>query len=138
MDMKKAPITRRNVWKIVSVAFIAVFLTIIAGGFINAGTGKQFEEPTGDMIDFAQSVVARDLEASGDSMDNYEVLVTNRVVGLMNRHQRGGPMMEPECPCENIQVALRNQSTGMLYIIDAESGNIIMKSRTEWFDDDDE
>lgn len=135
---------KRNIWKIVSVAFIVIFISIIAAGIINAGTSRNFTQPTGDMVESAKGIVAQDLLERGDSIDNYEVFVMNRMVGFFNhRHARNGmpPMKPGPCPEEiqcfenNIQVALKSDSRDCLYIIDADSGKIVMRASTEWFND---
>jgi hypothetical protein len=145
MIMKKSATKnsgQRNIWKIVSVVFIALFILILAWGVFGLRQKPNFTAPTEDQIDLAKTVVAEDLHTMGDSIDNYEVFVTNRIVGFIGKsHQRNGmhgmkPLGCPNmmgCSGRNIQVALKGNSSGYLYIVDMDSGKISMKSFTEWF-----
>jgi hypothetical protein len=143
MKGKKAnPGAKRNVWKIVSVVFISLFILILLWGITNLRSRPQFPEPTQEQTDMAVAVVTDDLQASGDSIDNYEVSVANRMIGFIGRPgpRNGMPGLKPgghpdmaRVSGENIQVALRGNSTGHLYIVDLESGSIVMHSFTEWF-----
>lgn len=136
--------SRRNTWKIISVVFIVLFILILLWGLINVRPRYQFIEPTQDQIDMAKTVVANDLQVRGDSIDNYDVDVTNRVVGFIGRPRQGNgrpdikPMEFPDRMSSlgsNIQVSLRGNSTGYVYIVDLDSEKILMRSFTEWFDD---
>jgi len=131
----------RNVWKMVSVVFITLFILILAWGLMNTRPRPTFTEPTQEQIDMAKSIVAQDLQARGDSIDNYEAFVTNRVVGFIGQPHPGneGPdvrqinhLGEME-NFRNLQVSLRGNSTAYLYLVDADSGEILMRSFTEWF-----
>jgi hypothetical protein len=133
-----------NVWKIVSVVFIALFIVILLWAIIGIRQTPHFDEPTLEQADVARSVVAQDLLASGDSIDNYDVSVTNRMLGFVGRHhpRNGVSIMEPEsfldmqnCLGRNLQVSLRGNSTGYVYTVDVDEQKILMKSFTEWFDD---
>jgi len=141
MKGKKAnPGAKRNVWKIVSVVFISLFILILLWGLMNLRSRPQFSEPTQEQIDMAGAIVAGDLRASGDSIDNYEVSVTKRMVGFIGRSRPGNGMpgmkhMASTNGMRNLQVSLRGNSTGHLYIVDLESESIVMHSSTEWFDE---
>jgi hypothetical protein len=128
----------RNVWKMVSIVFIALFILILAWGLMNTRSRPAFTEPTQEQIDMAKGVVAQDLQARGDSIDNYEVLVTNRIVGLFGRPHLSNeePAIEPFGKMgnfRNLQVSLRGNTTAYLYIVDIGSGKVVMRSFTEWF-----
>jgi len=147
MERKTRPATERNVWKLVAIVFIALFAIVLAGGLLQMRLRShpfmaQFPEPTQEQIELAKGIVAADLTLKGDSIDNYDVLVMNRMVGFLVRRPEDGKrfigqpvpgpgMMGPA----NIQVSLRGNSTGYLYIVDMESQKIIMRSFTEWFDE---
>lgn len=132
----------RNVWKIVSVVFIALFILILAWGLMNTRPRPTFTEPTQEQIDMAKTIVAQDLQARGDSIDNYEVFVTNRVVGLFYRHPSDeGPATKQINPpgemenFRNLQVSLRGNSTAYLYLVNIDSEKILMRSFTEWLNE---
>lgn len=143
MNKKKAkPGEKRNIWKIVSVVFISLFILILVWGMINLRFRTHFPEPTQEQIDMAGAVVSEDLQAAGDSIDNYEVSVTNRMIGFIGRPGPGNGMPGrvpgnhhdmSGASGKNIQMSLRGNSTGHLYIVDLESESILMHSFTEWF-----
>ena len=131
----------RNVWKIVSMVFIALFIVILAWGLMSTRPRPTFTEPTQEQMNMAETIVAQDLQAKGDNISNYEVFVTNRIVGLF-----GIPHPSNEEPAinqikspgeagnfRNIQVSLRGNTTAYLYIVNIDSGKILMRSFTEWF-----
>jgi hypothetical protein len=133
----------RNVWKMVSVVFIALFILILAWGLMNTRPRPTFTEPTQEQIDMAKAIVAQDLRARDDSIDNYEVFVTNRIVGIFDRlrpSNEGPAIKQIKPPGEmenfrNIQVSLQgSNSTSYLYIVNIDSGKILMRSFTERFD----
>ena len=142
MKIKKVNSGReRNVWKIVSLVFIALFIVILVWGLNNMRPRPTFTEPTQEQIDMAKAIAAQDLQAKGDSIDNYEVFVTNRIVGFIGepqldkeRHAIGQINMPGEVGnFRNLQVSLRGNSTAYLYLVDIGSGKIVMRSFTEWF-----
>jgi hypothetical protein len=127
----------RNMWKMVSLVFIALFILILAWGLMNTRPRPTFTEPTQEQIDAAKTIVAQDLQARGDNISNYEVFVTNRIVGLfgMPHPSNEEPAINHIKPGDfrNIQVSLRGNTTAYLYIVNIDSGKILMRSFTEWF-----
>ncbi|MCX6814458.1 MAG: hypothetical protein NTY20_02310 [Candidatus Aenigmarchaeota archaeon] len=131
----------RNVWKMVSVVFIALFILILAWGLMNTRPRPTFTEPTQEQIDMAKAIVAQDLQTRGDNIDNYEVFVTNKIVGFIGKpHPMDGmpdktPMMchDEMCNLNNLQVSLQSNSTAYLYLVNIDSERVVMRSFTEWF-----
>ncbi len=136
----------RNPVKIFSIAFVAVFIMILALGVLNAGPSEAYAAPDSGQIEAARSLVSADLQAGGEDIDDYEVQVTNRMVGFIGK--RGGNGMHPmepgpdgiSCPgrsgCSrsNVEVILKGNSSSHLYVVDTSSRKIVMHSRTKWFD----
>jgi hypothetical protein len=140
-NKKSSRAKERNVWKIVSAVFIMLFVLILALGFINPRPRPAFTEPTQEQISMAESIVAQDLQARGDNISNYEVSVTNRVIGFIGEPYPGNTMpamRQFNLPGEagnfrNLQVSLRGNTTAYLYIVDIDSEKVAMRSFTEWF-----
>jgi Na+-transporting methylmalonyl-CoA/oxaloacetate decarboxylase gamma subunit len=142
MKNKKASRVKEiNAWKMVSAVFIVLFVLILAVGFIHPRIRPAFTEPTQEQASMAESIVAQDLQARGDSISNYEVSVTNRIVGFIGEPYPGNERLamrqfslpgEPES-FRNIQVSLRGNTTAYLYIVDIGSEKVVMRSFTEWF-----
>jgi len=136
----------RNPVKIFSLAFVAVFILILSLGVLNAGPSEAYAAPDGRQIETARSLVSADLQAGGEDIDDYEVQVTDRLVGFIGKH--GGSGMRPmeqgpngikcpgrsECPRSNVEVILKGNSSSHLYVVDTSSRKILMHSRTKWFD----
>jgi hypothetical protein len=129
----------RNIWKMVSVVFIVLFIIILAWGLTNIRPRPSFTEPTQGQIDMAESIVAQDLQARGDNISNYEVSVTNRIIGFIGEPHTWieRPSIreidtQGEAGFDNLQVSLRGNSTAYLYIVNTDSEKIVMRSFTEW------
>ena len=134
------PGKERNVWKILSLVFIALFILILAWGLMNSRPVQRFTEPTQEQIDMAKSIVAQDMQSMGDNISNYEVSVTNRIMGFIGEPMLGGrsAMRQFNLPIgpenfRNLQVSLRGNATVYLYIVDIDSEKVVMRSFTEWF-----
>jgi hypothetical protein len=133
---KSSPGRERNPWKIVSIIFIFLFIAILAWGILALRTKPVFAQITEEQITLAEGVVAQDLESRGDSIESYEVSVTNKAIGFFDGHHRpnGMPCMKGGM-CQQrkgVQVSLRSNSSTHLYIVDLESKKVLMRSLTEW------
>ena len=140
-NKRSSRVKERNVWKIVSAVFIVLFVLILVLGFMSPRPRMAFNEPTQEQIGMAESMVAQDLQARGDNISNYEVSVTDRIVGLIGNSRIGNAMpaiRQFNLPGEaenfrNLQVSLRGNTTAYLYIVDIDSEKVVMRSFTEWF-----
>jgi len=115
-----------NVWKVVSVVFIFLFILVIIGGVyfrIPPHFRGQLNIPTQDQIDSAKATIAKELQKDGDDIQNYQVAVSENIRGL-------GRMTPPR---NILQVSLQKNSTMHLFLIDVDSGEILMHSRTEFY-----
>lgn len=137
----KEKTNERNPWKLVSIVFIILFISIIAWGIIDVNSRPLFDPTTDNQVDMAKAIVAQDLISKGDNIGNYDVSVTKRIVGFINGHNMpdGMPCMRHMEPSDggcnfrsSIQVSLRGSNSGHLYIIESESGKILMHSFTEY------
>jgi len=134
-----------NIWKVVSVVFIFLFILVIAGGIFRVSHSRgSLMTPTQDQINYARDIVAAQLQDSGDNISDYKVTISNdiREFGPMPLDRRGfGPMMPPQAPSKVpsqgtrniIQVSLHKNSTMQLFLIDIDSGEILMHSRTDFY-----
>jgi len=113
-----------NVWKIVAVVFIILFCIALIGGLFKIYHFKSsFTTPTQDQIDSAKAIVAQELQNEGDNIDGYEVTVSKNI-------RRFGRMDSSK---NTIQVSLRKNATSHLFIIDIDSGNVLMHSQTDFY-----
>ena len=129
-----------NVWKIVAVVFIILFCAALIGGLFRMSYPRpSFMAPTQEQIDSAKAIVAQELAKKGDDINNYEVVVSNLIgefkdirIGVYPKPSRQAP---PGTPVGNvIHISLHSNSTSHFYLIDIDSGKVIMHSLTEWME----
>lgn len=133
---------KKNVWKIISIVSIVLFCLMLIGGLIRVYHFRSFfSTPTQEQIDSVKAIVAQELQNKGDDIDNYEITVSNRIINFdrMVRSQGFVEIEYPEgifdrirYPEAAIQVSLVKNSTMHLYLIDANSGKVVMHSFIEW------
>jgi len=111
-------------WKGVAIAFIVVFCIIVVFGIIRF---YHFEPPRAaanpSQIDLAEKVVAQDLSSRGKNISNYKIQVS----GMARGFARDGVSKSI------IQVSLYDKSRRHLYLIDADSGQMVMHSETTFY-----
>jgi len=117
--------TKHNAWKIISIIFIVVFVVILIGGLLRAyyfRTGSKSATPA--QMELAKTVALSDLKNNGENITGYTVQVSNRI-----------RMPPPNTLPRNItEVLIYNQSVRYNYIIDADTGKILVSMRTEFND----
>jgi hypothetical protein len=130
-----------NVWKIIAVVFIVLFGLAVAGGLFRIyHAAPPMSVPTQEQMDSAKAVVAQELAKSGDDIGNYEVTVSSMIRKLDKMPLMFTKMEGPEAPGFNqeirngntIHVSLRSDTKTHFYLVDVDSGKIIMHSFTEW------
>jgi hypothetical protein len=121
----------RKTWRIVSAAFVMAFLLILAGGLIKArGTEYSVTAATPEQVEYAKLIVAQELQSKGDSIENYDVMISQRIREF-GRQKLSKNIM---------QASLYKDSARHLFLIDTDSGRIIMHTKTEfygWMNDSD-
>jgi len=109
--------TKRNIWKIVSLIFIALFVIVVAAGFLLVSHFRSnLLPPTSEQVTAAEAIVAQDLAANGDDIANYEVTVS--------------PTARKRTSQTILQVRLTQNATEHLYLLDLESSTILVHSQT--------
>jgi hypothetical protein len=131
-----------NIWKIVAVVFIVLFCLALAGGLFRIyHSGPLPNAPTHEQMDSAKAIVAQELANNGDDISNYEVTVSTQIRRLERgsapffgmEGPEGSQGFAVEMPAGNtIHVSLRSNSTTHFYLVNVDSGKIIMHSFTEW------
>jgi len=113
-----------NVWKVVSVIFIFLFILVLVSGLFRVQDFKgSFKTPTQDQIEYAKAIVARELQNQSDDINNYQFIISEDI----RRFDR-------ITPSKNIiQVSLQKNSTMQMFLIDIDSGEVLMHSKTEFY-----
>lgn len=132
---------KMNVWKIVAVVFIVLFCFAVAGGLFRIYHNEPpMSVPTQEQMDSAKAVVAQELVKNGDDISNYEVTVSPQIRRLERMPppffmMKGSdePRFNEEMQAGNtIHVSLRSDTKTHFYLVDIDTGKIIMHSFTEW------
>jgi hypothetical protein len=113
-----------NVWKIIALAFVAVFCVIIVISVIRLyhfEPHRSFANPA--QVDLAKGVVSQDLSRNGDNISNYKIQASD----MAREFARDGLNKNI------IQISLYDRSKRHLYLVDADSGDIIMHSETTFY-----
>lgn len=137
---------KKNVWKIISVIFIVMFCLMLIGGLMRVYHFMSvFSVPTQEQIDSAKDIIAQELENKGDDIDDYEISVSNRIIDFDRMGRSKGIFVEIEHSEDSkgifdrimdsegtIQVSLVKNSTMHSYLIDVNSGTVVMHFFIEW------
>jgi len=113
-----------NIWKVVSVVFLFLFIIVLVGGLFRASHSRgSLTPPTQAQVGLATAAVAKALQEKGDDIGSYRVVISRDV-------RRFG---RPETPLSIIQVSLERNSTRQMFLVDAGTGELLMWSQTEFY-----
>ena len=120
--MKKQKQKNGNrIWKIVAIAVIAVFAVLIIGGIIKAHyIRSSFVKPTQVQIDYAAKIATEKLQSMGENASAFQIQTGKR----MRTHKENGVSRTI------IQVSFSNNSTTHIYLVDVNSGEVLLHSET--------
>ena len=114
----------KRIWKIIAIAVIAIFALIIAGGLIKAHyIRSSFVKPTQAQIDYAAKIATEKLQSSGGNSSMFQIQVGRKMRRL---HEDGINMTI-------IQVSFNNKVTSHTYLIDVNSGKVLLHSQTDMY-----
>ena len=115
---------KKNIWKIVALIFIGIFILIIAGGLIRSYYFRPHFIPLSEQqIDSAKTAVYNDLAGKGINAPMESIKVANEV----------RPIRPDKEEKKIIEVSAEVDSIRHIYLIDANSNEILMHSQTEFF-----
>ncbi len=121
---KQTPNKTRRMWKIVSISLVVIFLIFIVGGAIKASYFRSsLITPTQAQIDFAKKKAAEKLQATGANMTAFQ----SHAAEKMRR------MREDGISRDVIQVSFYSESAMHIYIVDVNSGEVLLHSETETY-----
>jgi hypothetical protein len=112
-----------NTWKIVSIIMIAVFVIMLVGAVIRTYMFRpSFQNLSPVQSDAVKSIAIGDMNARGVDPQNYSITADN--IRMVNA---GGNYRNVT------EVSFYNDNLRYSYIIDVDTGNILMYSKTESF-----
>lgn len=111
-------------WKVVAVAAILLFAIFIVSGIMKAHYFKpSFTKPTQEQIDYATKLASDRLESTGANISDFKI-------------KFGQGMRTPQPQNEKskrtiIQVSFYNNVTTHIYLVDVNSGEVLLHSQTD-------
>jgi hypothetical protein len=112
-------------WKGIAITFITIFCVILVFGVIRWQHFRPHQDAAQQQqIDMAKEAVSADLSSAGYNISDYNVQVASTVRGF----EAG---MKDE---SIIQISLFGESKIHQYLVDADSGKMIMHSETTFYD----
>jgi hypothetical protein len=114
----------QNIWKILAIAVIVIFALFLVSGMVKYYyIRSSFVEPTQAQVSYAVKLATGKLESGGMNVSAFQV----KVEEMMRR---------PHDDRENrsiLQVLFYTNTTTHTYLVDVNSGEVILHSETEWY-----
>jgi len=112
---------KKNIFRIVAIVMIALFILIIIGGVLKEHSEAADRIPLNEQqIAQAKNIAAADMAERGVDIANYEAKVIPKLRKLNKGHN----------DLAVVQVTFNNQTENELYLLDLNSGKIIMRSES--------
>jgi hypothetical protein len=113
-----------NAFTIISIIVVVVFILVIVGGLLRFYyVEPTLPNPTDVQLITVKSIIASDLQSKGDSIDNYQFVISKKIRHL--DQNKGTP--------GTLQVCLYNNLTRHLFLVDINNSEILMHSETEFY-----
>lgn len=125
MAKSKPDKMRSNVFKIIAIVVVALFALILVGGLIKMYRFHSgFSAMSQQQAETAKAVAMQDLQSRGKDAAAYEIQVMPKI------RKMGGAGNGLSVA----QVSFHNPQTMESYLIDIDSGRILMHSETDYYD----
>ena len=121
---KEQPKKEKKTWKIVAITVIIIFALVVIGGVIKAYHFRSsFARPTQAQIDDAAKIATRQLQATGANLSSFQLHVGSH----MKKFSDEGVARSI------IDVSFANNSTMHSYLVDLNSGAVLLHSQTNFY-----
>jgi len=111
-----------NIWKVLAIVFITLFVATLVFGLFKLHRFKQtLADPTDAQVESAKAIAMQDLESRGVNTSAYTIKVAPKVRG----------MREAGADRNIIQVFAEADASRHNYMIDTDAGMILLHSQTE-------
>jgi cell division protein FtsB len=116
--------SKLNIWKIVALVVIALFAGTLIFGVIKLQRFKQtLVDPTDTQVESAKTLALQDIEKRGFNTSEYDIKVAPKVRGMSEAGENRNI----------IQVFAEANASRHNYLIDTDSGMILLHSQTETY-----
>ena len=114
----------KSILKIAAILFVVLFSLLIVFGIARMYHFKSsLISPSESQKNSAIAVATASLEGAGENASNYKVQVSQKVKRVKNA----------DGDKDILQVSFYNDSVSHFYLIDVDSGEVLMRSQTEFF-----
>jgi uncharacterized protein YpmB len=118
------PDEKHKVWKITAIIFIILFIVIIVSALVRLSRSRPpLIEPTDAQVSIVKGIALTDLSNRGEQIQNFSVSTSPDI----------RPVSVGQATKKVLEVSVYNDSIRHLYIIDVDSGNVLLYSKTESF-----
>ncbi|MBI2656335.1 hypothetical protein HYX03_01180 [Candidatus Woesearchaeota archaeon] len=113
---------RKRIWKTVAISVVAVFVLIIAGGLVRVNyLRSSFVKPSQSQTDYAAKIAAEKLQSMNVNPSAFQMNVGRKIRRLH----------DDEAARSIIQVAFNNNASSHTYLIDVNTGEVLLHSETD-------
>ena len=113
-------------WKITAIAVIVLFMLLIVGGLIKVYYLKSsLIKPTQAQVDYVTKIATERLQSTGNNASMFQIHVGSRI---RREHEDGTNR-------DIIQVSFNNNVTSHMYLIDVNTGEVLLHSQTDMYID---
>ena len=124
MKNKKNEEKKKYIWKKVAIGVTAIFALVIIIGLIKAYyIRSSLIKPTQAQIDYAEKIATQKLQSMGIDSSAFQIQVGRKMRILHNNGIARNIM----------QVAFYNNSTTHTYLVDVNSGEILLQTETDLY-----
>ena len=114
-------------WKVVAIAVIVLFGLFIIGGLKRAhDIRSEFITPTKEQVDSAKQIAAIMFESKGNILSDFQIRVNEKIRKPHDVNKNDEKMI--------LQVAVYNNTITHIYLVDVNSGKVVMHSETEFYE----
>jgi len=121
-SIEKYNLKSHRAWKIIAISVIVLFALLVLGGAIRAYYFRSsFTKPMQAQLDFAAKKATEKLQSTGANASSFQMHIGTKMK-RMHDNQLSRSIM---------QVSFVNNNTTHIYLVDVDSGDIILHSETD-------
>ena len=117
---------KHGIRKVVAILVVIIFVLLIVGGLIKAHyIRKSFAKPTQQQVDSAAKIAKESLKSEGMDPAMFQMQSGSRL--RVVKDERGVQKLI-------MQISFYNNSANHVYLIDVNSGKILLRSETDFYE----
>lgn len=121
---KRRCCTRPAFWKVIAIVAIVLFAVFVVSGLMKAHRFKNsFIKPTDKQLELAKDVAIKSLESTGANASEFKISFGKVMPRRLEEKSEQSKIIIP--------VSFSNNQTTHVYLVDADSGELLMHSQTD-------